>query len=298
MQLQDRRYFGLLGEVVDGNPTEEMMQAAFEAAGLPWKYISIPVPAESFPAAFAAARALGFAGLHITKPFKIAAASLVDRLTPAAALIGAVNCIYAADGMLVGDNTDGRGLVRAVAPIVQVDGARVVVLGAGGAARAVAVELAMAGAIDVTIVNRSRDAAQSLVAALGGLSSVAARFLPWTTAITLQPETDLVVNATSIGMLDAQERPDVDLSALRESAVVADVVIAPSPTRFLLEADARGLRFVEGNEMLVKQAAISYEVWTSGLADESVLRTALAWALLNPTPRQRLRSTPRSTGRS
>ena len=145
MSLTDRRFFCLLGEVVDGNPTEEMMQASFTAAGLSWKYISIPVPPASFTDAFEAAKCLGFAGMHITKPYKIAASKQVDRLTPAGAKIGAVNCVYRLDGALVGDNTDGRGLVDAVAPFCRIDGSSVVVLGAGGAARAVAVELALLG---------------------------------------------------------------------------------------------------------------------------------------------------------
>ena len=115
MALTNRRYFGLLGEIVDGNPTQEMIVAGFAAAGLPWAYVSMAVPRDSFGAAWDAARTLGFAGLNVTKPFKLEAATLVDRLTPAAAAIGAVNCVYRDGGSLVGDNTDGRGLARAVA---------------------------------------------------------------------------------------------------------------------------------------------------------------------------------------
>jgi shikimate dehydrogenase len=279
MELTDRRFFGLLGEIVDGNPTQEMVQAGFAAAGLPWTYVSMTVPRDAFAAAWAATRTLGFAGLNVTKPFKIEAVPLVDRLTPAAAAIGAVNCVYRDGDTLVGDNTDGRGLARAVAGAGTIEGARVVVLGAGGAARAAAVELALAGAREVTVVARNEVPAQSLVAAVSALGRAAARFEPWTGEHRVARGTDILVNATSVGMVDPAERPDVDLGSLREGALVADVVIAPRPTAVLVDAARRGLTAVHGNEMLVHQAAIGFELWTGLPADLAVLRAALAKAL-------------------
>jgi shikimate dehydrogenase len=279
MELSDRRFFGLLGEIVDGNPTQEMVQAGFAAAGLPWTYVSIPVPRDGFRAAWDAARTLGFAGLNVTKPFKLEAASLADRLTPAAAAIGAVNCVYRDGDATVGDNTDGRGLARAVAGAGRIDEANVVVLGAGGAARAAAVELALAGAQSVTVVARREDPARSLVDAVAGLGRASAAFAPWTGTFVAQAGTDILVNATSVGMLDPGERPAVDLGALRTGALVADVVIAPRPTGLLVDASGRGLTVVHGNEMLVHQAAIGFELWTGRPADLAVLRAALAEAL-------------------
>ena len=280
MQLQDRRYFGLLGEVVDGNPTQEMMEAAFGAAGLAWKYISIPVPSGEFPQAFEATRRLRFSGLHITKPYKIDAAAVVDTLTPAAAQIGAVNCIYTAGGRSVGDNTDGRGLVAAVSALCPLEGAAAVVLGAGGAARAIAVELGLAGASDVVIVNRTERSGLSLVEALKEAGQATCSYRPWQGYVA-PPATDLLVNATSVGMLDPQRRPDIDISALAGGTVVADAVIAHEPTRFLVDAEQKGLRTVEGTEMLVKQAAISFELWAGRDANESDLRAALSRALMS-----------------
>lgn len=279
MQLTDRRFFGLLGEIVDGNPTQEMVQAGFAAAGLPWTYVSMAIPRDAFPAAWAAARTLGFAGLNVTKPFKIEAVRLVDRLTPAAAAIGAVNCVYRDGDTLVGDNTDGRGLARAVAGQGTIEGARIVVLGAGGAARAAAVELAFAGAREVTVVARNEVPARSLVDAVSALGRASAHFEPWTGEHRVASGTDILVNATSAGMLDPDERPAVDLGSLREGALVADVVIAPRPTALLVDAAGRGLTAVHGNEMLVHQAAIGFELWTGRPADLAVLRTALAEAL-------------------
>lgn len=279
MQLADRRIFALLGEIVDGNPTQEMVQAAFAAAGLPWTYVSIPVPASAFGDAWQACRALGFAGLNVTKPFKLQAAAAVDRLTPAAAAIGAVNCVYREGEAFVGDNTDGRGLARGVALAGRIEGARVVVLGAGGAARAAAVELAMAGAADVTVVARNPAAAQSLVEAVTALGSAATAAEPWTGIHAVPAATDILVNATSVGMLDPSERPAVDIGSMRPGAIVADVVIAGRATALLADAAAHDLVAVHGNEMLVHQAAIGFEVWTGRPADLAVLRATLAEAL-------------------
>jgi shikimate dehydrogenase len=279
MQLSDRRFFGLLGEIVDGNPTEEMLQAAFAAAGLPWKYVSIPVPAGGFAAAWAAARQLGFSGLNVTKPFKLEAAGLADRLTPAAAAIGAVNCVVRDGDAMLGDNTDGRGLARAVAAVMPIPGAAVVVLGAGGAARAAAVELALAGARDVVVVARTEAPARSLVAAVEALGGVTTRYVSWLGDYQVPSSTDLLVNATSVGMVDHGERPAVDLAALGSHAVVADVVIAPRPTGLLEDAARLRLATVHGNEMLVWQAAIGFALWTGREAGLDVLRGALARAL-------------------
>jgi shikimate dehydrogenase len=279
MQLSDRRTFGLLGEIVDGNPTQEMLNAAFAAAGLPWSYVSLAVPRDGFAAAWAAAWALGFAGLNVTKPFKLEAAALADRLTPAAAAIGAVNCVYRDGATVVGDNTDGRGLARGVALACRIGGARVVVLGAGGAARAAAVELALAGASDVTVVARREAPAVSLVEAVASLGTAAARFAPWEGTYAPPAGTAILVNATSAGMLDPDEAPAVDLATLAPDALVADVIIASRPTALLADAAARGLATVHGNEMLVHQAAIGFEAWTGRPANLPVLRVALAEAL-------------------
>jgi shikimate dehydrogenase len=279
MQLTDRRCFGLLGEIVDGNPTQEMLQAAFGAAGLPWTYVSIAVPRDAFRAAWDACRTLGFAGLNITKPFKLEAAALIDRRTPAAAAIGAVNCVYRDGEALVGDNTDGRGLARGLALAGRIEDSRVVVLGAGGAARAAAVELTLAGAAEVTVVGRTEAPARDLVAAVLALGRADAHAEPWAGTYAVPGSIDILVNATSVGMLDPSERPPVALDSMRPGAMVADVVIASRPTALLTDAEQRGLVTVHGNEMLVHQAAIGFEVWTGRPAALPVLRVALATAL-------------------
>ena len=181
--------------------------------------------------------------------------------------------------LIVGDNTDGRGLARAVAGAGTIEGARVVVLGAGGAARAAAVELAFAGAAEVVVVARNEVAARSLVEAVSAVGRAVARVEPWTGEHQVARGTDILVNATSVGMVDPDERPAADLGQLRQGAIVADVVIAPRPTGLLVDAAGRGLTAVHGNEMLVHQAAIGFELWTGRPADLVVLRAALAEAL-------------------
>ena len=279
MQLTDRRFFGLLGEIVDGNPTQEMLQAGFDAAGLPWTYVSVPVPARGFAAAWAAARVLGFSGLHVTKPFKLEAAALADRLTPEAAAIGAVNCVVREGDTLIGDNTDGRGLARAVAVMRPIEGARVAVLGAGGAARAGAVELALSGAQEVVVVGRTEAPARDLVAAVAcgsgcrpGTSRGPARGPSrpaWTSWSTRRPPG--CWTRTS-GRRWTSARPTRAWSSPTSSSPGA-------PTGLLVDAAARGLATVHGNEMLVHQAAIGFERWTGLPADLAVLRAALAAAL-------------------
>ena len=138
---------GVFGDPVDENPTGIMQEAAFAAAGLNWRYITLRVAAADLPAAVAGLRALNFQGINLTIPHKVAILSLLDEVAPDAALIGAVNTVRRAGDRLIGENTDGKGFLRSIRDDAGVDpaGKRVVFLGAGGAARAMTVELALAG---------------------------------------------------------------------------------------------------------------------------------------------------------
>ena len=147
--------YALLGQPVAGNPTRQMVEAAWRAAGVAAQYVDLEVEPAALPDAFRGLRALGFAGGHVTRPHKIAAVALVDRLTPSAAAVGAVNCLRREGDALAGDNTDGKGFLASLRTVADPEGAHAVVLGAGGAARAVAVELALAGAARVSVVSRS-----------------------------------------------------------------------------------------------------------------------------------------------
>ncbi|HKY16103.1 MAG TPA: shikimate dehydrogenase, partial [Microthrixaceae bacterium] len=168
-------------------------QAAFAATGLDWTFVAFEVPPESLDAAIEGMRALGIAGLSVTMPHKEAVVDLVDELSPAARELGAVNCVADVDGRLVGHNTDGDGLMAALdAEGVDVAGRRVVVLGAGGAARAVVRSLALRGAEQVVVVNRSADRAARAAALAGEAGAVG--------GVESLSSADVVVNATPVGM--------------------------------------------------------------------------------------------------
>ena len=147
---------GLFGQPVDENPTQAMIEAGFAAAGLDWRYLTIEVDPEELGDAVRGARAMGLRGFNCTIPHKVAVVEHLDGLGRSAALMGAVNCVVRRGDELVGENTDGAGFLEAVRRGRDPAGSRVVTLGAGGAARAIAVELALAGAASLTIVNRSQ----------------------------------------------------------------------------------------------------------------------------------------------
>ncbi len=153
------QYVALYGDPVEGNPTARMQNLAFESAGLDWRYLDIRVRADDLPAALSAARLLGFSGLNLTVPHKVAIIPLLDGLEPSAEISGACNTVVRQpDGRLIGSNTDGSGFLWSLRDEgIEPAGLDVVLLGAGGAARAVAVELALAGARRITIANRGRN---------------------------------------------------------------------------------------------------------------------------------------------
>ena len=158
---------GLFGKPVDENPTQAMVEAAFAAAGLDWRYLTIEVDPDGLGDAVCGARAMGFRGFNCTIPHKVAVVDHLDRLSQAAALIGAVNCVVRKGDELVGENTDGAGFLAALGRRREPAGLRVVLVGAGGAARAIGVELALAGAASITVVNRSAERGRELARLLG-----------------------------------------------------------------------------------------------------------------------------------
>src|SRR5947208_3695282 len=155
MPVSDQEFVCCLGHPVAGNPTQYMMEKAFAAAGLDWRYLTCEVSPEKLSDAMCGIRALGFKGANFTIPHKITVIPFLDSLSPAAELMGAVNCMNRVGDKLTGDNTDGKGFYRSLREACDPAGLSVAILGAGGAARAIAVELALAGTAEITIVNRS-----------------------------------------------------------------------------------------------------------------------------------------------
>ncbi len=265
----------VFGSPVAGNPTQFMMEKAFVHHGLDWRYLTLEVTPEDLADAVRGMRAMGFRGANITKPHKVTVVELLDRLTDAAALMGAVNCITRDEHELVGENTDGKGFMQSLRGIVDPAGKRVVMFGAGGAARAIGVELALAGAASMEVVNRTAERGQQLVDLLNAKTQSPATLTVWQGEYRMPAGIDILINATSIGLNDPEARVPVKWTTAIERLVVADVVASPPDTRFLQEAKDRGATTVDGLGMIVHQAAIAFRLWTGIDPEINVLREAV-----------------------
>lgn len=264
-----------LGQPVAGNPTQYMMERAFANHQLDWRYLTLDVSPEHLGDAIRGLRALGFRGGNITKPHKCEVIQYLDATSEVAGLMGAVNCINRDGDRLIGENTDGKGFVQSLREVTDPAGKRVVMLGAGGAARAIAVEIALAGAAEITIVNRTPPRGQELVDLLIGKLQAAATLCPWEGDYDVPEGTDVLINATSIGLFEPEARVPLNVDSLKPPLVVADVVFHPPETRLLRDARQRGCTALDGLGMLVNQAVISFKIWTGIDPDPAVMREAL-----------------------
>ena len=270
---------GVLGHPVAENPTCVMQEAAFAALGLPWRYLTLEVAPADLPDAIRGVRALGMQGVNLTIPHKVAVLPLLDEVSPDAARIGAVNTVRREGKRLIGENTDGKGFLRGLRQEAGLEpaGRNVLLLGAGGAARAIAFELAAAGVERLAIVNRSAERGAVLCADLKQRAGLAARFELWSGRCRVGPEVDILVNCTSIGLFpNVADMPLADLEKARPDLLVCDVVPNPAETGFIKTARARGFRTLTGLPMLVGQGAIGFEMWTGRPAPAAVMRAALA----------------------
>lgn len=265
------------------NPTQPMIESAFRAMGLEWRYLTLEVTPENLPAAVAGARAFGFQGFNCTIPHKLAVIEHLDGLGESAALMGAVNCVVRQDdGRLIGENTDGKGFLSVLKEVCDPSGKSLVILGAGGAARAISVELALAGARKITIVNRSADRGNALVDLLNGAvadkcpGGLDAEFALWDGDYQIPADTGILVNGTSVGLFpDIDARLPLDLESLRPEMIVADVIPNPPMTNLIKSAKKRGCTVIDGLAMLVGQGVIGIEYWTGQTPDAAVMRKAL-----------------------
>jgi shikimate dehydrogenase len=274
------RVAALIGSPARHSLSPAILNAGFAALGLDWVFVVHEVPAGHGEAAVAAVRTLGLGGLSVTMPHKAAAAAAVDELTPVAAALGAVNCVFWSGDRLVGDNTDGAGFLAALRLDEGVDpaGRACVVVGAGGAGRAVVRALGEAGAAEVVVVNRSPDPARLAAALAGGVGRVGA-----TDDVA---KADLVVNATPVGMAgaataDAGVAPQLPFAPdlLQPGQVVVDLIYHPLTTPLLAEAGRQGLTAVNGLGMLVHQAAHQFRRWTGEEPPVPVMAAAAAAAM-------------------
>ena len=264
---------GAFGNPIDENPTGVMEEAAFAAKGLNFRYLTIKVEKDDLEAAMNGVKAFNMKGINLTIPHKVNVLNYLDELSEAASIIGAVNMVVNKDGKLWGENTDGKGfLISLKNEGVSVEGKKVVVLGAGGAAKTIGVECALAGAAKITIVNRNRERGEALVKLIREKTKAEAEYVAWDGTYPVAPETDIFINATCIGLYpDVNSKPDVDYDTVTSDMVVSDVVFNDPNTLFLQEAAKRGAHTINGLGMLVNQGALNFTLWTGVEAPVEVM---------------------------
>ena len=270
---------GLIGDLVAHSRSPAMHNAAFAALGIDAHYELWPTPLAELPARIASLRGSGVLGANVTVPHKGAVMPLLDAISPLAARAGAVNTVVPRDGGLVGENTDVAGFTRA---LCEASGAtlpeRVVVLGAGGAARAVLLALSEAGIPHVTVINRTAATAQALATALSADAPSPIHARPWDELHVALDGADCLVNATSLGWHTGEMPLDAALlDRLAADSLVADLTYRQ--TDLLIAAEARSLRTLDGLPMLLHQGTAAFTLWTGREAPVEVMRAALVGGL-------------------
>ncbi|MDH5398142.1 MAG: shikimate dehydrogenase [Cyclobacteriaceae bacterium] len=280
MAMYRSELIGVFGFPVDENPTVVMQEAAFKALHMNWRYLNFEINPGELKKAIEAAITFGMKGFNLTIPHKTDIIPFLDEMSPDARLIGAVNTVKVVEGKLYGENTDGKGFVRALGEEgISLKEKRIQLLGAGGAARAIAVEAALAGASHIHIVNRDGEKGQDLTNHISENTPATADFRGWYGPVEVRDEVDILVNATSIGLYPhVSEKPDLDYDGIKPGMVVCDVIPNPPDTMFLAEAKKRGATALDGLGMLVYQGAIGFEYWTGQQAPIEVMKAAMRGA--------------------
>lgn len=268
---------GVFGCPVDENPTGVMEEAAFAAKGLDFRYITMKVEKGNLKAAIDGLLAMNMRGINLTIPHKVEVVQYLDELSEAAEITGAVNMVVNKGGMLWGENTDGKGYLQSLTDAgVSPKGKAVMILGAGGAARAISVECALAGAKKITIANTTRSRGEELVALLKKRTGVEAEFVMWDHPLAVPAGTDILSNATSVGLYpDVDQKPDINYDTVTADMVVSDVIFNDPHSLFLQEAEKRGAKTINGLGMLVNQGALNFTLWTGVEAPLDVMTEAL-----------------------
>ncbi|XUX00602.1 MAG: shikimate dehydrogenase [Dehalogenimonas sp.] len=275
MIAADRKMIALIGNPVAHSVSPAMQNAAFQAMALNYVYLAFQVPPAALGEAVSVVRGLGFRGANITIPHKTAVMPLLDNIDPYAKRIGAINTVLNDNGKLTGYNTDAPGFLSALrSGGFEPQGEKAVVLGAGGAARAVVFALRDTGT-NVAIINRSHESAVNLAR-----ETESSSFEPSESGLrSAMAGSSLVVNTTSLGMSPNAGSTPLPVQFLRPGLFVFDTVYRPRQTRLLREAEAAGCKTLGGLEMLVEQGALAFELWTGKTAPRDVMRQAAAEAL-------------------
>jgi shikimate dehydrogenase len=271
---------GMLGHPVAENPIDLMFDAVYAHYGLPWQFWKNDIAnREDLALAIKALRPLGYRGVGITVPYKVAVIPLLDAVDGDVEAIGAANYLTIEAGRLIGHNNDGKGVVKAIEKVAPLKDQRVVMLGAGGAGRAMAVELAWAGAAHLTLVTRRQEQGEEVAATVTRASGVPAVWQAWQGEVAVPAGTTLLMHATHLGCAPELEPVPVRWDTVEPGCVAVDVITNPRITPFLATARERGCPVVDGVEMLVQLAMQIFEQWTGVTPEEGVFQKVVAAAL-------------------
>jgi shikimate dehydrogenase len=267
---------GSFGRAAAGNATVAMIEEAYRHHEMDWRYLNCEVSPERLEDAVRGARAMGWAGFNCSLPHKVAVIDHLDGLGDSAAIMRAVNCAVRRGEHYIGENTDGKGFLMSLEGVVDPRAKKIVLLGAGGAARALAVELALAGASSITVVNRGFERGAELVRLINEQTPAKAELVVWDRTYQVKEGTEILINVTSVGLYpDVDARLDIDVNSLKSGMVVADIVPSPPRTHLIIDAEARGCQIVDGLGMLVNQGVISIKYWSGLDVDAGVMRRKL-----------------------
>jgi shikimate dehydrogenase len=264
--------FAVMGNPVSHSLSPVMFNRAFSETGYNGVYVAFQV--KEIKDGMAAMRSLGIKGASITIPHKVAIRGFLNELDPMAESIGAVNTVINHEGRLKGYNSDCPGAVTALEEITRLEGKRVAIIGAGGAARAIGFGVKSRGS-SLTLINRSIPNGEKLAAALN------ADFIPISELCSLP--FDILIQTTSVGMTPHIHQSPVPVALLTPGLLVMDIVYAPLKTRFLKDAEEAGCRIINGLSMFVHQAAFQFELWTQSPAPLAVMKQSLIDCLNNPS---------------
>jgi len=271
---------GMLGHPVAENPIDRMFDAVYAHYGLNWQFWKSDVPSVALlRLAVAGLAPLGYRGVGITVPYKVEVIPLLDDIDDDVKAIGAANYLTIENGRLIGHNNDGKGVVKAIEKQRRLKDQHVVMLGAGGAGRAMAVEIAWAGAAQLTLVTRREDQGREVAERITAVSGVPAHWQAWNSPVQVPAGTSVLMNATHLGCAPELEAVPIDWSSVDPGCLAVDVITNPRLTPFLQMAKEHGCGVVDGVEMLVQLAMQLFTLWTGIVPEEEVFQKAVAQAL-------------------
>jgi shikimate dehydrogenase len=269
--------YGIIGDPVEHSLSPGMHNAAFEKLGLDNIYVPFHVKSGELEDAINGAHAMGIRGLNVTIPHKTEVIKYLDYLDIAAGLIGAVNTIEFGENGAVGHNTDGIGAVRAIEEITSIKDKKILLLGAGGAARAISFQILMSGASSLVISNRTNEKAEELRDDLVEKLDPDVRVIDL--GFKLEKElndVDILINTTSVGMYpNSSQKPLVTADTMHEGLIVYDIVYNPLKTGLLAEAEKAGAETISGVKMLMYQGVEAFKIWTGIEPPIEVFQNAL-----------------------